>query len=412
MAQLNITLNQEEILLLLSNNRDEAFKTLLKECLNKLLQVESAEQLHAESYERNTGRTDFRNGTRERTLNTRMGSILLAVPRHRNTPFKTDVFENYERSEKALLAGMMEMVVLGVSTRKVSRIVEELCGTSFSKSTVSDLCRDLDENVHAFQQRPLTKRYPFVILDATYFKVRENHRVISKALMIAYGTNEHGEREIIDFRAYERESKETWNAFLRNLKERGLHGVFMIVSDAHEGIRDASSKVYPDAPWQRCQFHFAKNIIDKVPKKYQAGLRYELQTMFRCHTVEAARKLCDEIIRDYGDIAENAMKILDEGFESAMTVMALPEHLRRFYRTSNHIERLNRELKRRSRVIGVFPNEESLVRIIGSFLLEIQDQLQQKKRIFKENIYDKLLGTGIPEKLIQIAHEQLKLLAA
>lgn len=411
MAQVNITLNLKEILQLFSHDRSEGFRILLEKGLNAILKAESAEQLMAGDYERNPERTDYRNGWRERKLNSRVGTILLEVPRHRNTPFRTAVFDNFSRTEQALLSGMMEMVVNGVSTKKVSDIVEELCGTSFSKSTVSSVCYGLDGAVREFRQRPLTGRYPFVILDATYFKVRADGRVTSRAMLIAYGTNDRGEREIIDFNVYANESRETWNDFLNNLKERGMHGVLMFTSDAHEGIRNAIANVYPDVPWQRCQFHFAKNIADKVPKKYQSGIRYELQTMFRCRNVEEARKVCDEIIRDYGDIAEKAMKILDEGFESSMTVMTLPEHYRRFYRTSNHIERLNRELKRRSKVIGVFPNGDSLVRIIGSYMIEMNEKLRKKKRIFKGDIYD-ILGFDITARLLDIAREQLKLIAA
>jgi putative transposase len=192
MAQLNITLDQEEILALLSKDHDGAFRQLLQACLNKVLLAESAEQLGVQPYERSEERKDSRNGTRERSLTLRIGTIVLTVPRHRNTPFKTMIFENYSRSEAALVAGMAEMVVNGVSTRKVEKVVQEICGTSFSKSTVSNLCKDLYKDVEAFRTRPLNGPYPFLTVDATYFKVRENHRIISKAFMIAYGTNSQG----------------------------------------------------------------------------------------------------------------------------------------------------------------------------------------------------------------------------
>ncbi|WP_080927236.1 IS256 family transposase, partial [Ligilactobacillus ruminis] len=332
--------------------------------------------------ERSEERTDSRNGTRERELKTRIGKITLTVPRHRNVPFKTLVFENYSRSEAALIASMAEMVVSGVATRKVSNIMETLCGTTFSKSSVSEVCKDLIEKVNEFKDRPLTGDYPFLIVDATYFKVREKHRIVSKAFMIAYGTNQEGHREILGFEVYDNESKETWNSFLQKLKKRGLQGLLMITSDAHEGIQDAVSKVFPDVPWQRCQFHFARNISGKSPKKYQAGIRAELQEMWNCETIEDARKKRDEIIADYRDVAEAAMSCLDEGFESSMTVMALPKNLRRYFRTSNHIERLNKELKRRSSVIGIFPNKNSLMRLMGSVLLERNDVVISKKAIF------------------------------
>ena len=412
MARLNITLDQDEMLALLANNSGEAFRTLLEKALNQILLAESEEQLKAAPYERTENRTDSRNGFRDRDFTTRVGSMTLHVPRHRNQPFKTMIFENYCRSEAALIASMTEMVINGVSTRKVSKVVETLCGTSFSKSTVSDLCKDLSVAVKEFRNRPLTENYPFLTVDATYFKVRENHRIVSKAFMIALATNDQGHREIIGFGVYHNESKDTWNDFLTGLKKRGLKGLLMITSDAHEGIRDAMNKVFPNVPWQRCQFHFSKNIADKAPKKYQAGIRAELNEMFNCQSLEDARKVRDHILDDYRDIAESAMSCLDEGFESAMTIMALPKHLRRYYRTSNHIERLNKELKRRSKVIGIFPNEDSLLRLMGSVLIEQNDLLQAKKAIFSPRTYAELVQSEVPGVLVKIAGEQRLLNAA
>lgn len=412
MAQLNITLNQDEILLLLSKDRDEAFRTLLQDSLNTLLKAESTEQLKAMPYERSEQRTDSRNGFRNRELTTRIGKIELHVPRHRNQPFQTMIFDNYSRSEAALISCMAEMVVNGVSTRKVSKVMETLCGSSYSKSTVSELCKELDVKVEEFRERPLTGDYPFLTIDATYFKVRENHRITSKAFMIAYGTNDQGHREILGFSVYNNESKETWRAFLQGLKDRGLKGVLMITSDAHEGIKDAISKVFPNVPWQRCQFHFSKNIADKTPKRYQAGIRAELQEMFNCRTVSEARQKCDLIIQEYKDISESAMICLDEGFESAMTVMSLPKGIRVYFRTSNHIERLNEELKRRSKVIGVFPNEASLLRLMGSVLVERQETVRTKRALFSPHTYTTLLRSEIPAELVRIAEEQRQLQAA
>ena len=412
MAQLNITLNQEEIQALLLDDRGEAFKKILQTSLNKILQAESAEQLKAAPYERSEERTDCRNGSRDRDLNTRVGRITLHVPRHRNVPFKTLVFDNYSRSEAALVAGMAEMVVNGVSTRKVSRVMETLCGTSFSKSAVSDVCKDLETAVKEFQTRPLEGDYPFLTVDATYFKVRENSRIISKAFMIAYGTNAEGHREILGFGVYANESSATWTDFLLSLKKRGLTGLLMITSDAHEGILNAIGKVFPTVPWQRCQFHFSRNITNKAPKKYQTGLRAELQELFNCKTIAEARKVRDRIIEDYRDVAESAVACLDEGFESSMTVMLLPAWLRRFYRTSNQIERLNKELKRRSKVIGVFPNEDSVLRLMGSVLMERHDAMLGGRAVFSKDSLSALLKSDIPAKLIVIAEEQRQLRAA
>ena len=412
MAQLNITLNQEEILQLLLEDRGDAFKSILQASLNKILQAESTEQLKAEPYERSEERTDSRNGSRERELNTRIGRITLHVPRHRNVPFKTLVFDNYSRSEGALITSMAEMVINGVSTRKVSKVMETLCGTSFSKSTVSEVCKDLDKAVGEFRTRPLEEEYPFLTVDATYFKVRENGRIISKAFMIAYGTNTQGHREILGFGAYANESSDTWTDFLVGLKKRGLTGVLMITSDAHEGILNAIVKVFPTVPWQRCQFHFSRNITEKAPKKYQSGLRAELQEMFNCKSTAEARKVRDRIAEDYRDVAESAVVCLDEGFESSMTVMLLPAGLRRYYRTSNHIERLNKELKRRSKVIGIFPNEDSLLRLMGSVLIEFHEAMQVGRAIFSKDSLAALMKSAVPAQLIVIAGEQQQLWAA
>ena len=407
MAQLNITLNQEEILQLLSNDHDEAFRQLLQASLNSILKVESTEQLRAEPYERSEERTDCRNGSRERDLTTRIGKITLQVPRHRNQPFKTMIFENYTRSEAALIASMAEMVVNGVSTRKVAKVVETLCGETISRSAVSDLCKDLDEKVNAFRSRPLERKYPFLEVDATYFKVRENHRIVSNAFMIAYGINDHGKREIAGFNVYPAETKDSWNDFLSGLKARGLDGVLMITSDSHEGIRNAVSRVYPDVPWQRCQFHFSRNITEKAPKKYQTGLRSELTEMFNCRTLQDARKKRDDIIREYQDVAEAAMTCLDEGFEDSMTVMIFPECLRPFIRTSNHIERLNKELKRRSRAVGIFPNAASLLRLMGSVLIERHEAAQLQRAIFGPVTYASLTVPQLRGQLVAIAKQQL-----
>lgn len=410
MAQLNITLNHEEILQLMSLNRNEAFKNLLKECLNLFMRAESEEQLGAKPYERTAGRTDSRNGSYTRELKTRIGTIELTVPRHRNVPFKTLVFDNYTTSEAALVSTMAEMVVNGVSTRKVANVMETLCGTSFSKSSVSDACRELDEKVNEFKERPLEDEYPFVTVDATYFKVR-GKRVVPRALFIAYAVNTRGRREIIGFEAYPTENKDNWVDFMQKLKERGLKNVSMFTSDSHEGIKYAFGKVYPLVPWQRCQHHFLKNIVDNVPKNYRKGISSELTNMFNSETIEEARKKRDEIIRDYQDIAEKAMSCLDEGFEDAMTVMVLPQNLRKKLRTSNHIERLNKELKRRSKVIDIFPNQESLIRLMGAVLVEINEKkkLDRNRIIFSTEM--KIMAKLKPV-LQEIAKEQQAILVA
>ena len=411
MAQLNITLCQEEILQLLSDNREDAFRTLLTESLNSILQAESTAQLGAEPYERSVTRSDSRNGSRNRDLNTRIGTITLAVPRHRNVPFHTLVFDNYSRSEAALVTTMAEIVVNGVSTKKVARVMETLCGKSYSKSTVSEACKGLDKAVHSFKTRPLEGDYKFIYVDATYFKVRGEHRIGSKAMMVALAITDRGGREIIGFDIYDNESKETWKLFLESLKERGLKDPKMITSDAHDGIIYAISKIFPNTPWQRWQTHFSRNVLSHAPGKFQKAIHAALLDMYHSATIEEARKKCDSIIDEYADVAPKAMECLDNGFEDVMAIMVLPEPFRKYIRTTNHLERLNKELKRRSNVIGVFPNEASLNRIIGSVLIELNDAYMVERRIQLSQKQMELLDKCTSE-LIMLAKEQQKLLAA
>lgn len=411
MTQVNITINYEEMIALFSKERSEAFTYLMEKILNAFLLAESEEQIGAGMHERSEGRKDYRNGTRERPLVTRIGTITLRVPRHRNVPFVSMIFDNYQRSEAALISAMVEMVVQGVSTRKVSNVVEELCGATFSKSTVSELCKQLDEGVNQFKNRQLSATYPFVIVDAKYFKVRENHRIVSKAFMVAMGFTIDGQREIIGFDTYDNESTDTWVKFLSSLKSRGLKDVHMFTSDCHKGLIAALKEVFPQVAWQRCQYHFQKNILKEMPKKYQKGLATELREMFTAKTIEEARKCRDEILDDYNDLAPESMEVLDNGFEEAMTVMMLPESMRRPLRTTNYVERENGELDRRYRVIRIFPNVDSINRLMGSVLMERHDLMSTRRALFSSKRCTDAINVAKP-KLIKIAQEQVKLLKA
>lgn len=412
MAQVNITLTQEEVLEVLAGNREEGFKFLLEKILNEIMKAESEEQLCASRHERTEERQDYRNGTRERSLNTRIGTLTLNVPRHRNEPFHTMVFENYKRSEAALIATMVQMVVMGISTRKVERVVDTLCGTSFSKSTVSELCKKLDTYVEDFKNRPLDDiEAPFLMLDATYFKAREEHRVRTKAFFVALAFNAEGMREIVGFEVFDAEENYSWITFLEKLKERGLKDVRMVISDSHKAIRKSVAEVYPDAAWQRCQAHFQRNILDVVPSRYKTAITLELRKMFDSKTMEEAKLIKDELIADYEEVAEKAMKTLEEGFEESMTAMCLPPTLRIKIRTTNILERLNREFKRRSDVIQVFPNQESILRLMGAVAIEINKSYAGLIKMYSAKTYEGIRDEAFPV-LRKIAHEQLSNLKA
>ena len=402
MAQLHFTLDYDFFVGLFSNSRDEAFGKLMEAILNQTLLAESAEQLGAGNYERSEMRADYRNGTRSRFLTTRVGRIELQVPRHRNSPFKTVLFENYQRNEQALITTMMEMVVQGVSTRNVKKVTEELCGTNFSKSTVSEICKELDIPIKQFKERLLPERYPFILVDAIYIKVREDHRVKPKALFVAMGINNTGTKEIIGFDVYDSEKNTTWKDFFESLKSRGLRGVDIVVSDAHSGLVEAIKESFPNSSWQRCQVHFTRNILDKCPKKHVAGLASELRDMFNSSTIEEARRLRDLIVDEYNDIAADAMNILDDGFEDSMTIMALPSKYRVRIRTSNMIERENRELRRRENVIQIFPNVESVIRLMGGVLLDDHNDWSTAQKVFgMDEYFDKL--SKIQQKLKKVS---------
>ncbi|MBF8436208.1 IS256 family transposase [Halanaerobiaceae bacterium Z-7014] len=390
MAQLNITLNTELLHELFpKETKDQAFTKLLEEILNQVLLAQSAEQLGAAPYERSEQRTAYRNGFRDRDLTTRIGTITLRVPRHRNGEFSTSMFQRYQRSEQALILTMIEMVINGVSTRKIENVTEELCGKSFSKSTVSNLCKQLDPIVKAFQNRQLEKHYPFLVVDAIYLKVRENGRVRSKGLLIAKVINESGHREIIGFQMANSESETSWSDFFSYLQERGLADVDLVVSDNHKGLVKAIQKHFQGATWQRCQTHFSKNILDKTPKRLKAEVKAHLRSIYDARDINEARRLLAETLAKFERSAAKAMDLLEEGFEDILAVIGLPEKYRKRLRTTNSIERLNEEIRRRDRVIRIYPNEASAIRLIGALLIEHDEKWSTgRKYLDMEEYYD------------------------
>jgi putative transposase len=388
MAQFNITITEELLHgLFLSNGKDEAFSKLLEEIFNQVLLAQSTEQLGAEPYERTEGRTAYRNGTRERQLTTRVGTLTLRVPRHRNGQFSTELFMRYQRSEQALVLAMMEMVINGVSTRKVESITEELCGKKFSKSTVSTLCKSLDPMVNAFRTRPLESHYPFLMVDAIYVKVRENKRIQSRGLLIAIGINEEGHREVVGFQLANSESENSWGEFFGSLKERGLKDVRVVTSDDHKGLVNAVRKHFQGASWQRCQTHFSRNMLDHAPKALQPEIKEDLRRLYESVDLESARKVRDQIIAKYEARAPKATNLLDEAFDDITAVLALPLRYRKRLRTTNGVERLNEEIRRRERVIRIFPNEASVIRLMGALLMEQDEKWQTGRKYFDMELY-------------------------
>ena len=375
MAQILISLDTEILQGLFSKDgKDEAFSRLLEVILNQVLAHQAEEQLQAAPYERQDNRVDYRNGYRERIIKTRIGSLRLSVPRFRHQKFTTDLFKRYQRSEQALILSMLEMVINGVSTRKIRVITEELCGTSFSKSTISSLCKILDPVVEEFRNRRLDKHYPFVTVDAIYTKVRYESKVRSVGLFIAIGISESGHREILGFSVFDKESEYNWKSFFQELKKRGLENIDIITSDNHFGLVKAIRSEFIGTSWQRCQTHFSKNMINATPKSLQPKMSLWLKSLYNAIDMSSARKIKDEMFTIFGKSAIKAMNILEAGFDDILTVLNLPFKYRKRLRTTNNIERLNEEIRRRERVIRIFPNEYSVIRLLGSLLMEYNEK--------------------------------------
>ena len=342
------------------------------------------EHIGAKPHEKSDERTGQRNGHYTRELTLRVGTLELRVPRDREGTFSTTLFERYQRSEKALTLALMEMVVNGVSTRKVSNITEELCGREFSKSTVSDLSKDLNEQVEAFNERPLDGQdYPFVIVDAMRIKVRRHRTVQPTSALIAVGINEEGYREILGIDIADSESRQSWLEMFRWLKQRGLTGVEFVTSDAHEGLVDALHQCFQGSTWQRCQTHFRRNVVDKTPTSLEDAMHQGLDDIFKADNPEMARTAFNELAADLAGKADRALQTLELGLEDATAVLCLPDKYRRRLRTTNMLERLNGEVRRREKVVRIFPNDESAWRLIGAYLAERHEEWSTKRRYLK-----------------------------
>ena len=393
MAQYQITVDSKVLhQLFLTKSKDSGVSALLESVLNQILQAEATEQLQAEPYERTEERQGYRNGTYPHNLTTRVGPLTLRVPRLRDGKFSTEIFRRYQRSEQALVLAMMEMVINGVSTRKVTLITKELCGATFSKSTVSELCKNLDPIVESWNHRPLTDCYPFVVVDAMVTKVREEGRVRARGLLLAFGVNSKGYREILGLWVGDSESEASWSEFFADLKRRGLRGVEMIVSDQHKGLVKAIRTHYQGVTWQRCQTHFMRNILGATPKALKEALYPQLRAILDAPDIQTARLLLSKTIDQFQDKIPKAMNILENGFDDATAALMLPVKYRQRLRTTNALERLNQEIRRRERVIRIFPNRESLVRLIGALLIELDEKWASGRRYFDMAEFDAWLN--------------------
>lgn len=355
-------------------DQPDFLKTIIQKFIQNILEEEFRKFIGADEYARTSERKGYRNGSYERQLKTRVGSLTISVCRDREGEFRTELFDRYQRSEKALLIGIMEMYLWGVSTRNVEEVMEKLSGFGVSKSQVSELSKGLDEDLNKWRERRLEDEYGYLIFDAHYEKVRENGRVVSKAFVVAVGVTHTGRREVIGCWVTNSESYESWDSCIKSLKERGLRGVKFVVSDDNKGLRRAIGKHFQETIWQRCQVHFMRNFIGRLGKSDQKeGIRL-LKEVFSSRTkVEAKEKMKD--VEDFliKKKKTETVKWLEENIEETLAVLELPEGIRKKMKSTNMLERLNQELKRRSRVVRIFPNERSYLRLLTALCQEISE---------------------------------------
>jgi putative transposase len=349
-------------------------KELIAENLQSILHKEFDRFIGAGPYERNKERRGYRNGSYPRSLITRVGRIELQVCRDRDGMFQSELFHRYQRSEQAFMLSMIEMYIQGVSTRKVTHIVQELCGVGISKSQVSSLAGDLDKNLNQWRQRRLDKTYPYLVVDARYEKIRTAAGVVSKAVMIVVGVADCGHREILSIQIGDSENEVDWGIIFKELKERGLSGVNYVVSDDHKGLVKALQRHFQGVLWQRCQVHFIRNFISKLGGKDSKNYLYKLQDIFNAPDLEEALSRKNQLVEELQSDKPYISSWIDEDIESCFSVYHLPDNHRRRMKSTNMLERFNQELKRRSRVIRIFPNEESCLRLLGTMCMEQSEE--------------------------------------
>lgn len=352
-------------------------KEIVQRVVQELLEAEMTEHVGAAPYERGEGRTGHRNGHKPRTLRTRVGTLNLLVPQDREGTFSTRLFARYQRNEKALCLALMEMYVEGVSTRKVKDVTEALCGTSFSKSTVSNLAANLDAELGAWRSRPLeAEAYPYVFVDARYEKARADGRVVSQGVLVVSGVRApDGLREILGVEVADTESEATYHELFRSLKARGLSGVELVVSDGHEGLKAAISRHFQGASWQRCQVHYARNLLGMVGAKKRKDLGGDLRAIFAATGREQALELASSVAEKWRKKGNDRVaEHVEEHVEECLSCLAFPESHRKRIRTTNGQERLNQEIKRRTRVVRIFPNPQACLRLVTALAVEQSEE--------------------------------------
>ena len=380
MAQRDENRSIEDAVELLKDNGFDGMAEAMALLLNAAMIAERSEHLCAAPYERSAHRVGYANGYKPKTVKTRLGELELRVPQTRDSDFYPQSLEKGLRSERALLIAIAEMYVQGVSTRRVKRIVEELCGMEVSSTQVSRAAAELDELLEAWRTRSLG-RYRYLVLDAQYEKVRQTGQVLDAAVLLACGVDAGGNRDVLGCSVSLSEAEVHWRSFLSSLKDRGLHGVELIVSDAHEGLAAARKAVFGSIPWQRCQFHLQQNAGQYVPN---AALRLpvaaDIRSIFNAPDLDEAEHLLTKFMDRYQKTAPKLVAWAEEALREGFTVFDFPASHRRRLRTTNLVERLNEEIRRRTRVARLFPNEASCLRLVTAIVMEIAEEWQTAEK--------------------------------
>lgn len=359
---------------------------LVQEAVQTILEVEMEECLQAGKHERSAQRLGYRSGYYRRRLITRVGTLVLRVPQDRAGHFSTQVFEQYQRSEKALVAALAQMYVQGVSTRKVAAITEELCGHEFSASSISTITARLDEQLREFSQRPLPEAFPYVVVDARYERVREGGVIVSRAILIALGIDWEGRRQVLAVEYANRESQSSWRDFLLQLQARGLSGVQFVVSDDHPGLKAAIREVLPGVWWQRCYVHFLRNALDYLPRKADDDCLQELRWMYERRNVDEARRDLKQWLEKWNGKYPKLCGWVEANIEETWTFYRLPVAHHKHLKSTNLLERFNQEIKRRTLVVRIFPDEASCLRLVRAVAAEQHEEWMEGSRYLNADL--------------------------
>lgn len=364
----------QDVVKLLATDGFDGLGEAIRRIINEAMRLERQNYLGVGPYERSDERRGYANGYKPKTVQTRVGALDLDIPQVRDSSFYPSSLEKGLRSERALKVALAEMYVQGVSTRKVAKITEQLCGFEVTSTQVSRAAKELDEVLEQWRKRPLGA-YPYVYLDARYEKVRVNGSVIDMAVLVAIGVSETGQRLILGTSIALSEQEAHWRDFLRSLQERKLHGVRLFISDAHEGLKAARKAVFPSVPWQRCQFHLQQNAQSYVPKQeMRKEVAAAIRNIFNAPTEAEAKRLLGQLLERYEKSAPRLVAWAEQNIQEGLTVLQFPaDHWRRI-RTSNVLERVNKEIRRRTRVATIFPNENSCLRLVSAVLMEISEE--------------------------------------